>query len=149
MAYTSVTWSAGDLITSTKLGNMAANDAYFYKRYDQLVWSYIPEITANDASWTEQFGGVLYLPHGDRDELTVYCQMKITGSGTGYMRVEIGSGTYSGTISENSATSYSSYKSATIDVSGESAGANLVQIDMYTDATSVEIRSLIIIVSPE
>ena len=147
MSYTSVSWSTGDLITATKLGNMTDNDAYFYKRYDQLVWSYIPEITANDGSWAEKFAGVLYLPHGDRDQLTVYCLLKITGSGTGYLRVEIGSSTYSDTMS-TTGTSYAQ-KTGTIDVSGASAGANLVQIDMYTDATSVEVCSLIVLVSPE
>lgn len=151
MTYTAVSWSSGDLVTSTKLGQMTDNDAYFYARYDHLVYCTDLNTNTGNTNYTSLLDRHIYLPHGDRGNLTMYAKICLSGAGggTGYIKFIIDD-TLNSTEMTTTSTSFA-IKSATCDVSSLAAGAYSFDIQgkHSTGAVNILITGAVLIITPE
>ncbi|GEM_PF-6635100 len=151
MPYTTVTWAAGELVTSTKLNAMVSNDLLNYKFYGNPVWSAIDAYNQGGSTYDLKRTFALNITPGmvERGELTVICRMYCNNGGTAYFKVEMVEDSLE---LELDATS-SSYitKSGTIDISGITAGIKTIKYYVKSNDTgyTAYVQSVNIIASSE
>jgi hypothetical protein len=123
MTYTPVSWNAGDLVTSAKLGQMVDNDIHIRECQGQLLWNYCSSsMSTGETDWHVMYTDKIYLPQGARTNLTLMAYWRQATGGTSYLKFRINEDTDSGEVSSNE-TNIFRWETMTCDVSSLSTGA--------------------------
>ena len=148
MPFTSLTWNSGQVVSSTRLALMSANDVYFYNRYEQLLFVEEEVLTSTAGSYETKLTGYMYAPSGDYFSMTIYCELKSGDGNEVLMKVTFGGTSDSSAIS----TTATDYTAKSITKLKLPTAPNWFKFEVKLDsqaATSASVRGICAIISAE